>query len=114
MGIPHDLPPALKPGADVSRGASFAVGSASIIGSPKDSVSSHNYFYNLFSIIIYLLINHKVTKVKLIYFLVVDSESTSEEIQSDDIKLENGLHSEVSVYDKHWYGRLLQLHQTQS
>ncbi|CAH8255599.1 unnamed protein product [Arabidopsis lyrata] len=39
MGIPHDLPPALKPGADVSRGASFAVGSASIVGSPRDSLT---------------------------------------------------------------------------
>ncbi|KAL1218909.1 GDSL esterase/lipase [Cardamine amara subsp. amara] len=39
MGIPHDLPPALKPGADVSGGASFAVGDASILGSPKDSLT---------------------------------------------------------------------------
>ncbi|VVB00286.1 unnamed protein product [Arabis nemorensis] len=39
MGIPHDLPPAFKPGADLSRGASFAVGSASILGSPKESLT---------------------------------------------------------------------------
>ncbi|KAF8049695.1 hypothetical protein N665_2144s0002 [Sinapis alba] len=39
MGIPHDLPPALKPGADVSRGASFAVDSATILGTAKDSMS---------------------------------------------------------------------------
>ncbi|CAN6828222.1 unnamed protein product [Brassica oleracea] len=32
MGIPHDIPPALKPDADVSRGASFAVDYASILG----------------------------------------------------------------------------------
>ncbi|KAF2594177.1 hypothetical protein F2Q70_00042937 [Brassica cretica] len=37
MGISHDLPPALKPSADVSRGASFAVDSATILGTPKDS-----------------------------------------------------------------------------
>ncbi|KAJ0242359.1 GDSL esterase/lipase 22 [Hirschfeldia incana] len=39
MGISHDLPPALKPGADVSRGASFAVDSATILGTPKDSLN---------------------------------------------------------------------------
>lgn len=39
MGISHDLPPALKPGVDVSRGASFAVDAATILGAPKDSVS---------------------------------------------------------------------------
>ena len=39
MGIWHDLPPALKPGADASRGASFAVDSATILGTPKDSLN---------------------------------------------------------------------------
>ncbi|RID49299.1 hypothetical protein BRARA_H00107 [Brassica rapa] len=41
MGIPHDIPPALKPDADVSRGASFAVDYASILGNgtPKDSLT---------------------------------------------------------------------------
>ncbi|CAH2036626.1 unnamed protein product [Thlaspi arvense] len=39
MGIRHDLPPAFKPGVDLSRGASFAVGYASILGSPKDSLT---------------------------------------------------------------------------
>ena len=49
MGIPHDLPPAFKPGADVSRVASFAVDYASILGNgtrtPKNSVSKLNYLY---------------------------------------------------------------------
>ncbi|CAN8288052.1 unnamed protein product [Cochlearia groenlandica] len=39
MGIQHDLPPAFKPDADLSRGASFAVGSASLLGSPTNSLS---------------------------------------------------------------------------
>ncbi|CAF2212710.1 GDSL esterase/lipase At1g54020-like [Brassica rapa] len=45
MGIPHDLPPALKPGADVSRVASFAVDYAFILGNgtrtPKNSMISN-------------------------------------------------------------------------
>lgn len=113
MGIPHDIPPAFKPGADVSRGASFAVGSASILGSPKESVNSLNY---LFNIVIHFLSKAKTLNFFVIhdFFFVVDFESTSEKIQSDDIKLERRLHSEISVYDLHWYGRLLQLHQEQS
>ena len=43
MGIPHDLPPAFEPGANVSRGASFAVDSASILGTARDSVTFLNY-----------------------------------------------------------------------
>lgn len=43
MGISHDIPPALKPGADVARGASFAVDSATILGTPTDSVSLVSY-----------------------------------------------------------------------
>ncbi|KAG2304774.1 hypothetical protein Bca52824_033425 [Brassica carinata] len=39
MGISHDIPPALKPGADISRGASFAVDSATKLGTPKDSLN---------------------------------------------------------------------------
>lgn len=39
MGISHDLSPALKPGVDVSRGASFAVDAATILGAPKDSLN---------------------------------------------------------------------------
>lgn len=43
MGILHDIPPAFKPGANVSRGASFAVDSASILGTAKNSVTFLNY-----------------------------------------------------------------------
>ncbi|CAN6928199.1 unnamed protein product [Brassica oleracea] len=42
MGIPHDLPPAFEPGANVSRGASFAVDSASILGTARDSLNLNN------------------------------------------------------------------------
>lgn len=40
MSIPNGIPPALKPGANLSRGASFAVADASILGAPAESVSS--------------------------------------------------------------------------
>uniref|UniRef100_A0A1J3J3G3 GDSL esterase/lipase ESM1 n=1 Tax=Noccaea caerulescens TaxID=107243 RepID=A0A1J3J3G3_NOCCA len=39
MTIPNGIPPALKPGADLTRGASFAVADASIRGSPKESMT---------------------------------------------------------------------------
>ncbi|CAH2053739.1 unnamed protein product [Thlaspi arvense] len=39
MAIPDGIPPALKPGANLSRGASFAVADASILGAPAESVS---------------------------------------------------------------------------
>lgn len=39
MSIPNGIPPALKTGVDLSRGASFAVANASILGSPVESVS---------------------------------------------------------------------------
>ncbi|KAL1212098.1 GDSL esterase/lipase ESM1 [Cardamine amara subsp. amara] len=39
MSIPNGVPPALKPGVNVSRGVSFAVAGASILGSPVESVS---------------------------------------------------------------------------
>ncbi|WZZ62244.1 GDSL esterase/lipase ESM1-like [Brassica napus] len=39
MSIPNGIPPALKPGANVSRGASFAVADASILGAPAESMT---------------------------------------------------------------------------
>ncbi|KAJ0264034.1 hypothetical protein HA466_0024570 [Hirschfeldia incana] len=39
MSIPNGIPPALKPGADLSRGASFAVADASILGAPAESMT---------------------------------------------------------------------------
>ncbi|VVA97594.1 unnamed protein product [Arabis nemorensis] len=39
MSIPNGIPPALKPGVNVSRGASFAVADASILGSPVESMT---------------------------------------------------------------------------
>lgn len=39
ISIPNGIPPALKPGANLSRGASFAVADASILGAPVESVS---------------------------------------------------------------------------
>ncbi|ESQ30015.1 hypothetical protein EUTSA_v10011623mg [Eutrema salsugineum] len=51
MGIPNEIPPALKPNVNISHGASFAVADATLLGAPVESV--------------------------------IDSESTSEEIQSN-------------------------------
>nr|AHD26984.1 ESM1 [Pachycladon enysii]AHD26985.1 ESM1 [Pachycladon enysii]AHD26986.1 ESM1 [Pachycladon enysii] len=42
MSIPNGIPPALKPGVNVSRGASFAVADASILGVPKESQMTLN------------------------------------------------------------------------
>ncbi|RID63718.1 hypothetical protein BRARA_E02699 [Brassica rapa] len=39
MSIPNGIPPALKPGANLSRGASFAVADASILGAPVESMT---------------------------------------------------------------------------
>lgn len=39
MSIPNGIPPALQPDANVTRGVSFAVADASILGSPVESVS---------------------------------------------------------------------------
>ncbi|EOA30769.1 hypothetical protein CARUB_v10013912mg [Capsella rubella] len=39
MSIPHGVPPALKPDANVTRGVSFAVADASILGSPAESMT---------------------------------------------------------------------------
>lgn len=39
MSIPNGIPPALKPGANFSRGASFAVADASILGAPAESMT---------------------------------------------------------------------------
>ncbi|CAN7001462.1 unnamed protein product [Brassica rapa subsp. trilocularis] len=39
MSIPNRIPPALKPGANLSRGASFAVADASILGAPVESMT---------------------------------------------------------------------------
>ncbi|CAN6886909.1 hypothetical protein HID58_068258 [Brassica napus] len=39
MSIPNGIPPALKPGANLSRGASFAVADASILGAPAESMT---------------------------------------------------------------------------
>ncbi|ESQ48562.1 hypothetical protein EUTSA_v10020898mg [Eutrema salsugineum] len=39
MSIPNGIPPALKPGVDLSRGASFAVADASILGAPAESMT---------------------------------------------------------------------------
>ncbi|KAJ4916084.1 GDSL esterase/lipase ESM1 [Raphanus sativus] len=39
MSIPKETPPVFKPGVDVSRGASFAVADASILGSPAESIT---------------------------------------------------------------------------
>ena len=63
MGISHDLPPALKPGADASRGASFAVDSATILGTPKDSVSFIRYIYRYIVYYYYNYISHNCHKL---------------------------------------------------
>ncbi|KAG2251487.1 hypothetical protein Bca52824_081623 [Brassica carinata] len=39
MGIPIEIPAALKPNVNVSRGASFAVADATLLGAPVESVS---------------------------------------------------------------------------
>ncbi|ESQ48563.1 hypothetical protein EUTSA_v10020877mg [Eutrema salsugineum] len=39
MSIPNGIPPALKPDVDLSRGASFAVADASILGAPVESMT---------------------------------------------------------------------------
>ncbi|CAH8381322.1 unnamed protein product [Eruca vesicaria subsp. sativa] len=39
MGITKEIPPVFKPGVDVSRGVSFAVADASILGSPAESIT---------------------------------------------------------------------------
>ncbi|CAF1934771.1 hypothetical protein Bca4012_074282 [Brassica carinata] len=39
ISIPNGIPPALKPGANLSRGASFAVADASILGAPVESMT---------------------------------------------------------------------------
>ncbi|KAL0719486.1 hypothetical protein Bca4012_068810 [Brassica carinata] len=39
MSIPNGIPPALKPGVNFSRGASFAVADASILGAPAESMT---------------------------------------------------------------------------
>ncbi|ESQ48564.1 hypothetical protein EUTSA_v10020881mg [Eutrema salsugineum] len=39
MSIPNGIPPALKPDVDFSRGASFAVADASILGAPVESMT---------------------------------------------------------------------------
>lgn len=39
MSIPNGVPPALNTDANVTRGVSFAVAGASILGSPVESVS---------------------------------------------------------------------------
>ena len=39
MGIPIPIPAALKPNVNVSRGASFAVADATLLGAPVESVS---------------------------------------------------------------------------
>lgn len=39
MSIPNGVPPALKPGVNVSRGVSFAVAGASILGRPVESMT---------------------------------------------------------------------------
>lgn len=48
MEIPIPIPAALKPGVNVSRGASFAVADATLLGAPVQSVSL------LFSICMYI------------------------------------------------------------
>ncbi|KAF2610593.1 hypothetical protein F2Q70_00013843 [Brassica cretica] len=45
MGIPIPIPAALKPNVNVSRGASFAVADATLLGAP---VESQKYFKILF------------------------------------------------------------------
>ncbi|CAN6886893.1 unnamed protein product [Brassica oleracea] len=45
MSIPNGIPPALKPGANVSRGASFAVADASILGAPAESGEPSFYLF---------------------------------------------------------------------
>lgn len=39
MGIPNEIPPALKPNVNVSRGASFAVADATLLGAPVESLT---------------------------------------------------------------------------
>jgi len=49
ISIPNGvLPPVLKPGVDISRGVSFAVADASILGAPVESVSPFSIFVVLF------------------------------------------------------------------
>ena len=45
MGIPIEVPPALVPNVNVSRGASFAVADATLLGAPVESVSPSNFLY---------------------------------------------------------------------
>lgn len=44
MRIVNEIPPALKPNVNVSRGASFAVEDATLLGTPVESVSPLHFF----------------------------------------------------------------------
>lgn len=96
MTIPNEIPPALKPGADLTRGASFAVADASIRGSPKESVSLKIYIYITIYIDIYdqiILVYLKVEdfSLNINYFSCVyldDTESTSAKIQKYEIDMD--------------------------
>lgn len=45
MGIPKEIPPVLKTGVDVSRGASFAVADTSILGNSETSVRNPSFIF---------------------------------------------------------------------
>lgn len=58
ISIPNGvLPPALKPGVDISRGVSLAVADASILGAPAESVSPLSIFFLCFKEIDFRVIN---------------------------------------------------------
>ena len=130
MGIPIEIPPALVPNVNVSRGASFAVADATLLGAPVESVSPYNIlhiicllthielisFTRSFEIYSYISLLTPIIKSRLVLFIItykdllkinnlfcfnsnnnidffflsdlVDFASTSEEIQSNESKLE--------------------------
>jgi len=64
MKIPLAIAPALQPNVNVSRGASFAVEGATLLGAPVESVSKLNFL--LYKSHVYIYSQHLIQRKSII------------------------------------------------